>query len=206
MRFWEKRSDKCDCFCDTDNNNDDDVVSYSNYLSALYDVHQKASHLFYSWHIQSTHIITGRWCGSYTRPFIQRLLWSDGTVPWYERWVVTMLYDDRWMIMMIDDRWMLDDEMWRSCDHNNGNWCEIFLQSSLLSSQSTITITYTGTVRDWSSFTALAHRYLIIMRPLSSNYTDNVTIYLIRLLPRSHGTMVVGCTDLLASILLKVSD
>ena len=82
--------------------------------------------------------------------------------------------------MMIDDRWMLDDEMWRSCDHNNGNWCEIFLQSSLLSSQSTITITYTGTVRDWSSFTALAHRYLIIMRPLSSNYTDNVSIYLMQ--------------------------
>jgi len=35
---------------------------------------------------------------------------------------------------------------------------------------------YTGTTRDWSAFTALAH---------------------------SHGTMVVGCTDLLASTLIK---
>jgi len=72
---------------------------------------------------------------------------------------------------MIDDRWMIIII----------NGCEIFLQSSSLSSsQSIITISFAGTVRDWSSFTALAHRYLIFMRLLSSNYTDSVSIYLKR--------------------------
>ena len=73
--------------------------------------------------------------------------------------------DDRWMIMILDDRLMIDGcwmmkcelvviiivviDVRFSCNHHH-------LLS--LSSQSIIT---TGTVRDWSSFTALAHRYLI---------------------------------------------